>query len=71
MSKRHYQAIARAFYSVGQTPIPASAGADGAVWAIHALRDKIADVLAEENYRFNRALFVEACETGRCKGMRA
>lgn len=30
----------------------------------------MADTLADANPRFNRALFIEACETGRCKGMK-
>ena len=62
MTKKDYQAIARAFYQTGQETLRESE-----TWQI--LRRKIADVFAADNPRFNRARFMEACETGRCKGM--
>jgi hypothetical protein len=31
---------------------------------------EIADALATDNPRFDRARFIEACETGACKGMK-
>lgn len=34
-----------------------------------AVRKAIADIMAADSPRFDRARFVEACETGRCKGM--
>lgn len=69
MSKRDYQAIARAIYAVRMTPTPAAAGSDGAGWALENVQTQLAAVLAADNPRFDRARFVEACETGRCKGM--
>lgn len=63
MSKKDYQAIARAIH--GTRRISAERPWDG-----ERMISAIADVLAADNPRFNRALFVEACETGRCKGMR-
>jgi len=70
MTKKDYQAIARALYNVRQTSTPASAGSDGAGWALEQVQVQLAAVLAADNPRFDRARFVEACETGRCKGMR-
>lgn len=65
MSKKHYQAIAQAFHSAGEETMRQS---EDQTWQI--LRRNIADVLAADNPRFNRELFIEACETGKCKGMR-
>lgn len=71
MTKKDYQAIARAIHA------QKAGGPDGGdtldtrsrfeVWG--DVRDAIADVFAANNPRFDRARFVEACETGRCKGM--
>lgn len=73
MSKKDYQAIARAIHATRPDPSPRLDGP-----AIHPLmtdvwektRNAIADVLAADSPRFDRARFMEACETGRCKGMR-
>ena len=64
MTKKDYQAIARAIHSV-------SAGCNSAKLAVEDVRDTLADVFAADSLRFDRARFVEACETGRCKGMRS
>lgn len=78
MSKKHYQAIARALYrnkpfgdgkqdrrdAAADREISAAVG----VWE-NVVADIIA-VLAADNPRFDHARFIEACETGRCKGMR-
>lgn len=61
MSKRDYQAIARAIHGVELLRYYPVTRQD----VIAAL----ADVLAADSPRFDRARFVEACETGRCKGM--
>lgn len=63
MTKKDYQAIARAIYGVWS----GASAAHGQT--IILVRDAVADVLAADNPRFDRARFVEACETGRCKGM--
>ena len=74
MTKKDFQAIARALHSIR----PAGKDADG----IHEYKAEfarvdywrptvgmVADVLAASNPRFDRVRFIEACETGRCKGM--
>lgn len=73
MSKKHYQALASALYDARSTvenpPVPCDYRiGDGLVALGHAVSN-VADVLARDNPRFNRALFLEACETGTCKGM--
>ena len=70
MSKKDYQAIARAFHTDRADLMGILSDAPPIeVWTI--LRERIADVLAADNPRFDRARFLEACETGRCKGMKA
>ncbi len=65
MSKKDYQAIARAIYATHQrNPFPESRD------AIRDIQETLANLFATENARFDRARFLEACETGRCKGMR-
>lgn len=64
MSKKDFQAVAAAFFThkaIWGEPA-------GEAWRRCVLA--IADVLAASNPRFDRARFIEACETGRCKGMR-
>lgn len=61
MTKKDYQAIARAIHRVRQDSHPET--------TITAVTDALADVMAADNPRFSRERFVEACETGRCKGM--
>ena len=52
MSKKDYQAITQAIYCAqGDAPLT-------------IMRDKIADVLAADNPRFDRERFVFACENG-------
>lgn len=72
MSKKDYQAVARAFHKTRPDPSPRLDGP-----AVHPLmvdvwektRNTVADVFAQDNPRFSRERFIEACETGRCKGM--
>ena len=58
MTKKDYQAIARALYSV------AHGLTAGQMFVWRTTRDAIADVLAADNPRFDRATFVAACEDG-------
>lgn len=74
MSKKDYQAIARAIYAarvqVLSSPLGDTPAAPTARYALNIMQEHVASALAADNARFDRALFVEACETGRCKGMR-
>lgn len=67
MSKKDYQAIARAIYAAREDMLPRDSTAEDVRMFIAS---ELADVLAADNPRFDRARFVEACETGACKGMR-
>lgn len=70
MTKKDYQAIARAIYAerVAWEPSDASEQVH-AYRALEEVTSALADVMAADNPRFDRARFVEACETGRTKGM--
>lgn len=80
MSKKDYQAIARAVYRLhvdydakrgdGTYLWDEGAVAHGAKRMHKMIIAALADVLAADNPRFDRSRFLEACETGRCKGMR-
>lgn len=61
MTKKDYQAIARAIHDA------CNSGKDNRIVA--DIVDALADVMAADSPRFDRARFIEACETGRCKGM--
>lgn len=65
MSKKDYQAIARILYvndpARGIVVDPAD------TW--RSIVEGLADVLQADNERFDRARFVEACETGATRGM--
>lgn len=64
MSKKHYQAIAAAIYDT-RAKMPERADA-GVVLTI--VTNKLLDIMEEDNPRFDRERFVEACETGKCRG---
>ena len=64
MSKKDYQAIAKMFYLERDK---AEAKASLATWL--SIVDAMTELLAADNPRFNRGWFIEACETGKCKGM--
>lgn len=72
MSKKDYQALARAIHEAyeaadgGKNLEPETAAAKAAVYFV---QKRIADILAADNPRFDRGRFVEACETGKTKGM--
>lgn len=60
MSEKDYQAIARAIYATTH-------GLTESQWrdVAEPIRSAIADALAADNSAFDRARFIEACETGR------
>jgi hypothetical protein len=62
MTKKDYQAIARAIYET------CDSGKDNRI--IVDLMDKLCLVFKVDNPRFDRSRFKEACLTGTCKGMR-
>lgn len=73
MSKRHYEAIAGAVFTarvemLARTPYDGSE--QTALNTLDAVVGHLALHLAADNPRFDRARFVEACETGACRGMR-
>lgn len=68
MTKRDYQAIARAIHETyNRVSEPAEPSPEQTVGFVV---DALCDVFKADNPRFDRARFVEACETGKCKGMR-
>ena len=73
MSKKDYQAIARAIHDarrIIESPPPNTGFniGQGLLGIAHAT-ECIADALEDDNPRFDRKRFVEACETGTTKGM--
>lgn len=65
MSKKDFQAIARAIHGErGALSLDSAA-----LETVNVLTRALADVLQASNPRFDRARFVETCETERCKGM--
>lgn len=76
MSKKDYQMIARAIYESRVKTDPGwtrdgvtLARNSGACAALNDVVASLSDALATDNPRFDRARFIEACETGKCKGM--
>jgi hypothetical protein len=71
MSKKTYQAVAAIMHgrkvSSGLGPVNSGSPAY-TLWV--SLRDDLERLFAEDNPRFDHARFIEACETGKCKGMR-
>lgn len=73
MSKKDYQAIARAIHEATQTIAyeDARLAAPSATrYLMSHIQGNIARALSADNPRFDRARFIEACETGTTKGMR-
>ena len=68
MYKKDYQAIARALHELRQRT---ARQALPTVVRHDLVAEALAEVLADDNPRFDRILFLEACETGKCKGMRS
>lgn len=67
MSKKDYQAIARALHGA---VLDVERGATSPRTVLTVAINRVAEVLAADSPRFDRARFIEACETGRCKGMK-
>jgi hypothetical protein len=69
MTKKDYQAIALAINEAIEEARkdPLGVAADGGL--PNRMIAKLTGALAAENPRFDRALFLAACETGTCKGM--
>ena len=67
MSKRDYQAIAAILYRVKTQETDQGSEARSVV---HMIVDELADYFPANNPRFNRGRFIEACETGKCRGMK-
>lgn len=70
MSKKDYQAIARAVYETRQLRPAFSQEFDGEDSASDVLIGKLSRVFACDNHLFSRERFKEACETGTTRGMR-
>ena len=66
MSKKDFQAIAAAIYDYRCELYDCGVVSHR---TLDPLVDKLADEFAQGNPRFDRARFLEACETGSCKGM--
>ena len=70
MSKKDYQAIARAIYGTREM-IYRDPSHDEVREALLAdLAGRLANIMQGGNPNFDRARFLEACTTGTCKGMR-
>ena len=69
MSKKDYQAIARAIYRTRNGRPWEGAADEAGLRILNIVRLEIAEVLAASNPRFDRERFKEACETGTTKGM--
>lgn len=74
MSKKDYEVIAKALYNhrtdyrerANQSHDPeVTERFVGGLWAWREIRNAIADALAQDSPRFDRARFIEACETGK------
>lgn len=65
MTKKDYQAIAGAIYrAIHHQKDPRMAG------AMREVSANIAEVLQRDNPRFDSERFFQACENGKCRGMR-
>lgn len=71
MSKRQYQALALGLHRERPNPYIAGMYAPAEAFAMwQACVAAVADVCAADNSRFDRERFLEAAETGGCKGMK-
>lgn len=71
MSKRHYEAVAGAIYATREMICRDPSHNEVRNMLLADVAEWLADVLAADNPRFDRARFLEACETSTCRGMRA
>lgn len=70
MSKKDYQAIAAALYHVRSYHSKLQVNQIDPIALQDDIVSAIANVMAAGNPRFDRFRFMEACRTGKCKGMR-
>lgn len=73
MSKKDYQAIALAIHEVRAGALMADLDVltnSIVTGVIGAITDNIAHIMSADNGNFDRARFIEACETGTTRGMR-
>lgn len=66
MSRADYQAIAAAIYEQREYRM----ASEPVQTALDGLVERLVLVMGEDNPRFDRNRFIEACETGSCKGMK-
>lgn len=71
MTKKHYQALARALYDVRPMGHPDTDNESAALGAWRDCVEAVGVVCRTENHHFDVELFEEACETGECKGLPA
>ena len=71
MTKKDFQVIARAIYRARKDDAEQWEGNIRGNIGITVVVREVANALAKANPRFDRERFVEACETGACKGMKA
>lgn len=71
MTKKDYQEIARILhrFDVGIVDRTTSEEMHAQQNTVTGIREALADYLGKRNPLFNRSLFLEACKTGKCKGM--
>lgn len=69
MTKKDYQAIAGAIYRLRSRGELNPVAVEVRTETLRDVRNELADILAADSPRFDRGRFLEACETGRTKGM--
>jgi hypothetical protein len=70
VSKKDYQAIARAIHEAREAHAERSAWESEVKEVLADVAERLADVFKADNHMFDRGRFIEACETGKCKGMK-
>ena len=70
MSKKDYQAIAAALNRY-RFECEGRMGGSEMIALVDAIASDLAVVMARDNPRFDRDRFIQACETGSCRGMKA
>lgn len=71
MSKKDYQAIARAIHGTREMIYRVPEHDEVRRLLLADLQDRLSGVFKADNSAFSRERFIEACETGKCRGMRA
>lgn len=71
MTKKDFQAIARMVYQSRQLVCDTTDHRDCAMAPLESLQAQMIQFLLEaKNPKFDVGRFIEACETGKCKGMK-